>query len=106
MESRYGRPGVPVPTILIDFQTQEDLIIEFLTRILQENTAETQTVICVGFTKLLLAGIITKPLVCIFGSLLRCVACLIRPFLPRYSKHWSFFTSPQKRRRIKNCDNA
>ena len=72
MESRYGSSlaGVTVSKILIDFQTQEDLIVEFLTGILQENTAETQTVICVGFAKLLLAGITTKPLVCIFGSLI------------------------------------
>lgn len=61
-------PGVTVSKILIDFQTQEDQIVDFLTSILQENTAETQTVICVGFAKLLLAGIITKPLVCIFTS--------------------------------------
>lgn len=52
------------------FQSQEDLIIEFLTGILQENAAETQTVICIGFAKLLLAGIITNPLVCIFGPLI------------------------------------
>ena len=40
-------------------------------RILHENAAETQTVICVGFSKLLLAGIITKPLVRVFGTLIR-----------------------------------
>lgn len=72
MESRYDSPlgGVTVSKVLIKFQTQEDLIVEFLTGILQENTAETQTVICVGFAKLLLAGITTKPLVRIFGSLI------------------------------------
>lgn len=40
-------------------------------RILHETAAETQTVICVGFSKLLLAGIIKKPLVCVFGTLIR-----------------------------------
>ena len=39
--------------------------------ILQENAAETQTVICVGFSKLLLAGIITNKNVCVFGFLIR-----------------------------------
>ena len=63
-------PGVTVSKFLIDFQTQEDQIVDFLTGILQENTAETQTVICVGFAKLLLAGIIINPLVCISTSLL------------------------------------
>lgn len=84
-------PGVTVSNILINLQTQEDLIVEFLTSILQENTPETQTVICVGLAKLLLAGIITKPFVCILGSLL-CFdslsdSLILTLFLPRYSKH-------------------
>lgn len=106
--SRCGSPhaGVTVLKILINLQTQEDQIIEFLVGILQENAAETQTVICVGFAKLMLAGIITNAHVCILESLLPFGGLSNSLISPRYSEHLSFFTSPQKRRRIKNCGNA